>query len=228
MSQVVSYHQQYIKQCFRRERSLIHADAIEHFNANMKGGYYQYSRSLDRWAQFVTKEAICVRAYDRDDLFGGSTVKDAASFVGFDITDTENINERTSLSAEKLCFLKTMLLWMDDLNIDLSKESRAKILRHLNSDNTGLPLDISSIDKAYIAERCIEDNKRLVENYLEPIQAELFLQQDLNYVNGKTLDAVDYNNVAEIYQYIKTDITILKHFESHFLEYLESTFKVTC
>ena len=174
VGQAVSHYQQYVLECFRRELSLNYANAVERFNAFLEKGYYKYSRKLDEWAKYVAKESMDIRVYHKDSLRGGCTVKDAASLAGFEVVEADVVKQRMSLSAEKLCFLKTMLACIENSNRSISGKSRMKILLALDADNTGLPLEISSEDKSYIAKACVKDNNRLVDIYLEPGSRDFF------------------------------------------------------
>ena len=223
VSHLVSNYQQYIKESFRRNHSTTHTNAIEHFHALQKRGYYKYSRMLDRWGKYIAKESMYIRAYHKDHLIDGCTVKDAASVVGFEIADAEYIYERPAWSAERLCFLKTLMECMNKSSVDIPKESRIEISRILRRENSGYPLELSRAFKSYIEQSCRDDNRRLVEKYLEPGHADPFLRQDTNSVNGKLWKDVDMDEIAGMYHRVKDDIPVLESFEPLFIDCLNYT-----
>lgn len=220
--QVVSHYQQHVKECFRRKQPLTYSNAIERFDALIEKGYYKYSQVLDKWCKYVARKSIYVRVYGRDVLPGGCTVKDVASLLGIEVINADIVKRRISLSAEKLYFLKTMTTCIEKSDSDFPGENRQKIMRVLNSDNTGLPLDISSEEKSYVAKACAEDNKRLAENYLDPGIADFFLEQDVDLVIGKVSAQVRSDDVAGIYLRLKAEVSILRSWEPLFLNCLNS------
>jgi len=224
VSHVVSYYQQRVQDAFRRNRPLRHKNALEHFDDLMKDGYYRYAQVLDRWRKLISKKAMRVRVYDRNHLHGGCTLRDSASVVGFRVDDMYGVKKGIGLSAERLYCLKTMINCMDHSNF--SREHRKMVIRKLleeNQRNPDLPLDISTQEKIHISNACLEDNTRLAETYLEPDHSYLFMEQDVDSLNGKAPEQVAMSDVSAIFLNMCEEIPGLRNLKPLFLDCLKSS-----
>jgi hypothetical protein len=222
--QAVSYYQQHVIECFRRKKRPANSGVVEHFDALMNKGYYRYSHVLDSWSRYLPRGSLCVKPYGADVLHGGCTVRDAASIVGFGVSDADIVKRQVSFSAEKLYLLETFNAWTGRLGRCLPRKIRKEVMRILARETDGLPLDISREEKLHIARACADDNERLAAKYLSPEAADMFLDQDVDSVVGKVPADVRTEDVARLFGRLNAEIPALAKWKPRFFRSLRRRF----
>ncbi|HEX2552230.1 MAG TPA: hypothetical protein VHL98_00920 [Microvirga sp.] len=147
------------------------------FAERLNGGYYEYTRFLDRWAQVFGQEAVELRLFHRKALRGGP-IDDFLQWTGIDpagLSSPERGHANESLDPIGTEIVRLLHLGKAE-DPDLAGKSGARrIVARLRDLDTGQRLRLDGERARLLHETVRSDHERLAALYLPPDQAGLLL-----------------------------------------------------